>query len=167
MIQDFTLFTKPSFFDDAGPLEDFSFWKPLSTSLRKFSDVKHIEGILFKKSQRTSFWKSRYYVLFDDRLAYFKNGREKKETAFCLVQNMHVEVIKSSENEKDEKFGIKFTHNRQYMELYARSLEVREKWMGKLKQFCTLNSYEEQYTNVKLIGQGSFAKVSNQQVVCG
>ncbi len=72
MIQDFKLFTKPSFFDDAEPLEDFSFWKPLSSSLRKFSDVKHIEGILFKKSQRTSFWKSRYYVLFDDRLAYFK-----------------------------------------------------------------------------------------------
>lgn len=79
---------------------------------------------------------------------------------------MRVEVIKSSENEKDEKFGIRFIHNRQYMELYARSLEVREKWMGKLKQFCTLNNYSEQYTNVKLVGQGSFAKVMSQKVIC-
>eukprot|EP00331_Platyophrya_macrostoma_P013682 CAMPEP_0176415868 /NCGR_PEP_ID=MMETSP0127-20121128/6037_1 /TAXON_ID=938130 /ORGANISM="Platyophrya macrostoma, Strain WH" /LENGTH=596 /DNA_ID=CAMNT_0017795895 /DNA_START=34 /DNA_END=1824 /DNA_ORIENTATION=- len=159
MMNVFEPITKASFFDDIGPLEEFNFWKPLSSTLRRFSDIKHVEGILFKKSKRTNFWKSRYYVLFDDRLAYFKNGREKIETAYCLIQNMRVEVIKSSENEKDEKFGIRFIHNRQYMELYARSLEVREKWMGKLKQFCTLNNYADQYTNIKLVGQGSFAKV--------
>lgn len=67
---DFT--AKPSFFDDAGPLDDFSFWKPFGSTLKKLSDVRHIEGILFKKSNRTNFLKSRYYVLFDDRLAYFK-----------------------------------------------------------------------------------------------
>ncbi len=67
---DFT--TKPSFFDDITPLDDYIFWKPLTNALKKFSDLRHIEGILFKKSKRTSFLKSRYYVLFDDRLAYFK-----------------------------------------------------------------------------------------------
>lgn len=63
---------KPSFFDDPGASDDFLFWKNVSSHPKKFSEVKHIEGILFKQSKRTSFWKSRYYVLFDDRLAYFK-----------------------------------------------------------------------------------------------
>jgi len=74
---------------------------------------------------------------------------------------MHLEVINSSENEKEDKFGIRFIHNRRSMELYARSREVQEKWVGRLKQFCILNTYAEQYTNVKLIGEGSFAKARN------
>lgn len=66
------LTTKKYFFDDAATLEDLSFWKQHSNFPKKFSEIKHIEGILFKKSKKTNFWKSRYYVLFDDRLAYFK-----------------------------------------------------------------------------------------------
>ncbi len=61
-----------SFFDDVGPLEDFSFWKPLSNSLRQFSHTRQIEGTLFKRSNWANFWESRYYVLFDDRLACFE-----------------------------------------------------------------------------------------------
>ena len=72
---------------------------------------------------------------------------------------MRLEVINSTENEKDDKFGIKFVHNRQSMELYARSKEVQEKWLGRLRQFCILSTYADQYANVKLIGEGSFAKV--------
>jgi len=93
-------------------------------------------------------------------ITYFiQNGREKKETAYCLVQNMRLEIINSSENEKDDKFGIRFVRNGQSMELYARSKEVQEKWVGRLKQFCILSTYSEQYTNIKLIGEGTFAKV--------
>ena len=62
----------PSLFDEPPALEEFMLWKPLANTLRKFSDVRHMEGILFKRSKRTNFWKSRYYVLFDDRLAYYK-----------------------------------------------------------------------------------------------
>ena len=173
---DFEWVIQPSFFDDPGPLEDFSFWKPLSSSFRQVSTVKIMEGNLFKRSSWANFWESRYYVLFEDRLACFEvsslyhiskivipipqNGRERAETSFCLVQNMRVQVINSTENENDEKFGIRFIHNQQFIELYARSLELREEWMEKLKRFCTLINYDEQYTNLKLIGQGSFAKVT-------
>jgi len=61
---------KSSFFDDDN-IENVSLWKK-ENSLKKLSDVKIMEGNLFKKSSRTKFWKSRYYVLFEDRLAYFK-----------------------------------------------------------------------------------------------
>ena len=61
---------KPSFFDDAVSIDN-KLWKK-KTPLKKPSETRLIEGILFKKSSRTGFWKSRYYVLFEDRLAYFK-----------------------------------------------------------------------------------------------
>ena len=73
---------------------------------------------------------------------------------------MRIEAIHSNENDKDEKFGIRFIQNRQYMELFARSIEVQDKWIGKLKQFCILNTFAMHYINLKLIGEGSFAKVS-------
>lgn len=72
---------------------------------------------------------------------------------------MRLEIITNSESEKDGKFGIRLIHNRKSMELYARSQEIQEKWIGKLKQFCTLVTYSLQYINIKLIGEGSFAKV--------
>lgn len=61
---------KPSFFDEAN-LIDPKIWKK-GIALKKPSEVRLIEGILFKRSTRTNFWKSRYYVLFEDRLAYYK-----------------------------------------------------------------------------------------------
>jgi len=148
---------KPSFFDDAGSHEDFSFWKQISITTRKLSDVKHTEGILFKKSKRTSFWKSRYYILYDDRLAYFKHGRDKQETAYCLIQNMRLEKLKG--HEKDEHYGFRLVHNKKSIELYARSAEVQDKWVSKLKQFCVQTDYAASYSNIKMIGEGSFAKV--------
>lgn len=72
---------------------------------------------------------------------------------------MRLEIISNSDNEKEDKFGIRLIHNRKFIELYARSQDIQEKWVGKLKQFCTLATYSQQYVNIKLIGEGSFAKV--------
>ena len=61
---------KPSFFDEA-PSADYVIWKK-GVPVKKPSEHRLMEGILFKKSSGTNFWKSRYYVLFEDRLAYYK-----------------------------------------------------------------------------------------------
>ncbi len=73
-----------SFFDDES-LENFQFWQK-DVPLKKPSDVKIIEGILFKKSSRTGFWKSRYFVLFEDRLAYHKVKTNISLLASNLIQ---------------------------------------------------------------------------------
>lgn len=72
---------------------------------------------------------------------------------------MRLEKIINKENEKDEKFGIRLIHNRKYIELYARSSEVQDKWLSKLKQYCILTDYASNYSETKMIGEGSFAKV--------
>lgn len=62
--------TKSSFFDDTN-IENYAFWKK-KAHLKKHSDVKLMEGNLFRKSSKKDFWKSRYYILYEDRLAYHK-----------------------------------------------------------------------------------------------
>lgn len=73
---------------------------------------------------------------------------------------MRLEKISNPENERDEKFGIRLVHNRKHIELYARSGDVQDKWFSKLKQFCILTEYTANYSNIKMIGEGSFAKVA-------
>jgi len=145
---------KPSFFDDN--FDNFRIWKK-GTTPKKPSDVRIMEGILFKRSSGTNFWKSRYYVLFEDRLAYYKNTREIKEQAYCILQNMRIE--KFSNNEKDEKYGIRIMHNLLSCDLFARSKEQYEKWISVLSSFCILTSYSSNFVNTKVIGKGSFARV--------
>ena len=82
-----------------------------------------------------------------------------KETAYCLVQNMTLQKLSNAENEKDEKFGIRLIHNRKCIELYAKNRDVQDKWISKLKEFCIQSDYASNYQNVKMIGEGSFAKV--------
>lgn len=145
---------KTSFFDDN--LDNFRIWKK-GVSLKKPSDVRIMEGILFKRSTGTNFWKSRYYVLFEDRLAYFKNSRESKEQAHCILHNMRIE--KFSNNEKDEKHGIRLMHNLLSCDLFARNKEQYDKWLSALSSFCILTSYSTNFVNMKVIGKGSFARV--------
>jgi len=73
---------KPSFFDEN--LDNFRIWKK-GASLKKPSEVRIMEGILFKRSSRTGFWKSRYYVLFEDRLAYFKVKNSPYFPVFLII----------------------------------------------------------------------------------
>ena len=61
----------PSIFDDEN-ISNFTIWRKNANTFKKFSNTHLMEGILFKQSKRTNFWKSRYYVLFEDRLAYYK-----------------------------------------------------------------------------------------------
>jgi len=160
---------KQSFFDDA-VIDNYTFWKK-KASLKKHLDTRLMESNLFRKSSRTNFWKSRYYILYEDRLAYYKNGRqaeEQEEQGYCLIQNMRVQAIshqsenttdKDKDKEKEERYGIRLIHNQQSFELYARAKDVQDKWIKALERFCVFTHYSDSFVNIKAIGKGSFARV--------
>jgi len=159
-MQDHTHSDSSSFFDDANS-RSYQLWKK-STSLKKPSENKIYECVLFKRSKRTNFLKSRFYVLFDDRFAYYKNGRDKVETAYCQLLNVKLEMINSEEEKEDKcKFGLRLSHNGQHSELFARTKDIYEKLIKHLSKFCVLSWYSKAYTDIKTIGKGSFAKVSS------
>lgn len=71
---------------------------------------------------------------------------------------MRIQTI-PPENDKDERYGIRFIHNTRVFELFARAKDVQEKWISKLIPFCVQTIYSSLYVNMKIIGKGSFAKV--------
>jgi len=148
----------PSFFDDVSPAA-YQLWKK-GAPLRRAFENKLFENVLFKRSKRSNLLKSRYYVLFDDRLAYYKSSREYQEAGYCLLLNVKLEIF-TKEDEKDGKsvFGLRLSHNGQYCELYTRSSEIHNKWIKFLSKHCVLSSYSSTYNDIKTIGKGSFARV--------
>jgi len=84
-----------------------------------------------------------------------------------LIQNIRVEAIShhaenvtDKEKEKEERYGVRFIHNQQSFELYARAKDVRDKWIKALEKFCVLTRYSDSFVNIKAIGKGSFARVN-------
>ena len=88
---------KSSFFDEF--LDDRKeyefdaekFWIPFSEfqALEKefpyFSKNPLIEGILFKKSKKTAWFRNKFYILYQDRLVYYKVLK-----FICFFLNIHV-----------------------------------------------------------------------------
>ena len=72
---------------------------------------------------------------------------------------MRVEIV-ANPNEKEDKYGIRFYQNAQSFDLYARAKDVQDDWISKLKEFCVFTDFSNNYTNIKVVGKGSFAKVS-------
>ena len=65
-----------------------------------------------------------------------------------------------AEEQKDEKYGFRLTHNKQFHEFFAGSRVEQDKWIEALTRFCVLTQYSYYYSNVKVIGQGRFAWVT-------
>lgn len=72
---------------------------------------------------------------------------------------MRIEKI-ANENDKDEKYCIRIIQNFRYCDLYVRSKEQYGQWMTALSPYGVLSSYSNHFVNMKVIGKGSFAKVS-------
>ena len=63
-----------SFFDDYENAA-FKIWEKVNSMpvKRSISDIRILESILFKRStKKVNFFKSRYYVLFEGKIVYFK-----------------------------------------------------------------------------------------------
>lgn len=56
-------------------------------------------------------------------------------------------------------FGVRIIKQRNYEDILAESEDVAKKWFNLLKRFCIMSQFGLTYENVKVLGQGNFAKV--------
>lgn len=59
-----------------------------------------------------------------------------------------------------QRFCLIFTHNKSFSILYPECFSDSEKWFQHLKKSCVLSYFSKHFTNISLIGFGSFAKVA-------
>lgn len=80
-----------------------------------------------------------------------------------FLKGVKVEFLDYSIDEKiknsHEKFCLIFTHDKVYYILYATDQPIFNDWTENLKSCCVLSYFSRFYTNLKIIGKGTFAKV--------
>lgn len=56
-------------------------------------------------------------------------------------------------------FGVRIIKGRNYEDILSEREATATKWYNLLKKFCVLSQFGMTYENVKVLGQGNFAKV--------
>lgn len=80
-----------------------------------------------------------------------------------FLKGVKVEFLDYSVDDKiknsHEKYCLIFTHDKVYYILYANEQQIFNEWSESLKSSCILSYFSKYYTNLKIIGKGTFAKV--------
>jgi serine/threonine protein kinase len=65
----------------------------------------------------------------------------------------------SEENDEDKRFGFRLTQRGIFQDFYLTSSKDLESWLDALSPFVLLSDLEEDFTIIKEIGRGNYAKV--------
>lgn len=80
-----------------------------------------------------------------------------------VLSGVKIEVLDNTLDEKSkntyQKYCLIFTQNKTFFILYALTWDLCETWYQNLKRCCVLNYFAKSFTNLKIIGKGSFARV--------
>ena len=77
------------------------------------------------------------------------------------LERVKLEYIEVSEKEVVTKYGFKFSRNNRTTILFTSEKSVYENLKKELDIRCVLHCFQEKYEVEKLIGKGSFGKVSH------
>lgn len=73
-----------------------------------------------------------------------------------------MDVIEKTSDDKNEMpYGFRFMKNSCVSELFLRELDIFKKWRSVLVFKMIMHTFHEEFEVKKLIGKGSFARVSN------
>lgn len=82
-----------------------------------------------------------------------------KEIGVLDIKNARLKRHYFKDPSQKYMFGFILMAKRRAIELYVDSIEVREAWIDKLKQFVILLDLKEELIIGRLLGRGNFAKV--------
>jgi hypothetical protein len=86
-----------------------------------------------------------------------------KESTKTLVAYLDLEYAKIKEMKSlilgKQFYGVRIIKQRNYEDILTESEEIAQKWFNLLKRYCILSQFGLTYDNVKVLGQGNFAKV--------
>lgn len=92
-----------------------------------------------------------------------QNEKKTQIKSIMFLKGVKVEFLDYSSDEKvknsHEKYCLIFTHEKLYYILYAGDQNAFLEWCEVLKTCCVLSYFSKFYTNMKIIGKGTFAKV--------
>jgi len=76
-------------------------------------------------------------------------------------ERLKMDIVKIEQKGSPEKYGFKFTKNNFKTTIYISDQKVYESFKAELESRCVLHSFKDKYHIEKLIGKGTFGKVTN------
>eukprot|EP00743_Colponemidia_sp_Colp-15_P004051 GILK01004370.1.p1 GENE.GILK01004370.1~~GILK01004370.1.p1 ORF type:complete len:931 (+),score=151.79 GILK01004370.1:61-2793(+) len=123
------------------------------------AETPQIYGPLYKLGRRTHGWKSRYYVLKDNLLYYYRSMDDTRPCGVIFLEGCFVEPLRDV---KSNKYGLVITHESDLYPkhaLYTQTEEERNQWLKKVQKGARVQNIEELYQMKEEIGHGKFSHV--------
>lgn len=100
-----------------------------------------------------------FFELNDQYLFCYKE-QSKTLVAFLDLEYARIKEITYTDASTGKKYlGIRIIRHRNYEDLLSEDPAVIEKWMNLFKQYCIMSQFGYFYENIRVLGQGNFAKV--------
>lgn len=144
-------------YDQPGNLMTFKLW----SKKEPFSDPDDVvwEGSLFKPSKGNKATKLRYFRMTTKFLYCFGSQSDTNAKGAMNLNFVRVEYF-TSEQFPHSKFGIKFFKNLKFFNLYSANQAEYQAFKRTAASLMTQSDFHQKFNVIKMIGKGSFAKVS-------
>jgi len=76
-----------------------------------------------------------------------------------ILKGVKLTFTEEEEGDTDEDFYFLLSHNKKITIFCLKKKEDFQNWLKPLTRLCILSNYSKYYSNVKVIGKGTFAKV--------
>lgn len=160
-----TIIKNASFFDDPNVKSKvFTSVKMTLPQLQKV--VIYNKGLFYKKCKFSDNSKPRYFYLTENGIFYAKENAPEMITKHMPFENTRVIMIRrEKQNEKrrvagDFQYGFRFYRNYNVCEIFCDGVGVFQPWKSILMYKSIQHTFHEEFEVKKMIGKGSFAKVS-------
>lgn len=100
-----------------------------------------------------------YFELNDNYLFCFKEAGKSLVAYLDLEYARMKEITYNDPKTNDKFYGIRVIKHRNYEDFLHQDEQVVKCWFECLKRFCLMSQFGLFYENIKVLGQGNFAKV--------
>lgn len=147
------------FDDDANPSSNQLLWKKATPADQPDTDKSLIifTGYLKKTEAGLTSMSDRFFVVTQDRLYYKNTESDEKYKAFMELNFVRVCAIEPQA--EAQFYGLRFTLNNKFCDLFNKSKEEQETWMAALTPRVIRSDFHDRFKVRAQLGKGAFGKV--------
>jgi hypothetical protein len=155
---------RTTFFDDVNSGFSFEFTTPKPKHLKDLNTEPIISDNLICEVPMRNVTQRGVFSLHNQTLAFYRVGNTEIPYIILELEFSVLEIRNPDEVNPD--YGFRVTRDGLYIDFYAPSKDIIDRWVEKLRNVCILLDFHEDYKVTKKLGKGSFATV-NQTILTG
>lgn len=152
------MYQKKDVNSDFGKPFQNTLWTKEHSYLAKITPGASFSGSLVKLSKNKTQCKDHYYVLRRSKLYCSKHPNSERTIAYLDINFAKIRLPKTLDADK-EVFRVDIVKQTKVSQFIMPSRKVLNEFLAAVKPFVFQTDFDDKYTTVKVLGQGSFASV--------